>query len=282
MNKHLLKNAVVGVFLTAMTLPAFAHEIGLQLYSLRNQMKEDLPSALKQVNSWGIQVVEGGGALYDFSVNDFKAELERNNLELVSADTSYDEVKDNPMGAVYKAKYYGAKFATFYWIPHDGKTGFTIEKAQEAVNVLNTAGKLLSQHGITLQYHPHGYEFQPYKNGTVLDYMLQNVEHAKFQMDVYWVNQTGADPVALLQKYPGKFTSLHLKDRLKGSPNSTNGSADVETNVVLGEGDVAIAGVVAEAKKQGIRYFFLEDESSRSVTQLPKSLAYLHQLDGRK
>ncbi|MGJ8692554.1 MAG: sugar phosphate isomerase/epimerase family protein [Thalassotalea sp.] len=281
MKNKLSKIFILGAVMGAVSLPTFAHEIGLQLYSLRNQMKEDLPQAIKQVSDWGIRNVEAGGALYGFSVNEFKAELEKNNLALVSADTSYDEVNTNPMGAVYKAKYYGAKYATFYWIPHNGKTGFTIDKAQEAVAVLNKAGKLMQAHGITLQYHPHGYEFQKFEDGTVLDYMLKNVTEAKFQMDVFWMKQGGMDPLALLQKYPGKFTSLHLKDRLIGSPNSSNGAADVETQVVLGSGDVGIAGVVAEAKKQGIRYFFIEDESSRVLQQVPKSLHYLHQLDGR-
>jgi len=74
---------------------------------------------------------------------------------------------------------------------------------------------------------------------------------------------------------------LHLKDRLKGTPNSKDGSGDKESNVILGEGDVGIASVVAEAKKQGIRYFFLEDESSRVMQQIPKSIAFLNELDGQ-
>jgi sugar phosphate isomerase/epimerase len=183
------------------------------------------------------------------------------------------------MAVVYKARYFGSRFATFYWIPHDGKKGFTIEDAKAAVDVINKAGKILKQNGITLQYHAHGYEFLPHGNGTILDYMLVNTKHAAFQMDVFWMKQGGMDPTALLKKYPGKFLSLHLKDRKKGTKNSTDGKADVEANVVLGTGDVGIADVVAEAKKQGIRYFFLEDESSRVMSQVPQSIQYLKQLD---
>jgi sugar phosphate isomerase/epimerase len=104
------------------------------------------------------------------------------------------------------------------------------------------------------------------------------VTDAQFQMDVFWIKQGGADPVALLQKYPGRFVSLHLKDREPGTPDSTDGQADDDSNVVLGSGDVGIAAVLEEARRQGIRYWFIEDESSRVLEQIPLSLEYLESL----
>ncbi len=70
-------------------------------------------------------------------------------------------------------------------------------------------------------------------------------------MDVFWVKHPGQDPVALLQKYPGRFPLMHLKDRKPGTEGNQKGHADVETNVVLGAGDVGIAAVMKAAKKQG-------------------------------
>ena len=92
------------------------------------------------------------------------------------------------------------------------------------------------------------------------------------------VKNSGQDPVALLKKYPNRFLLLHLKDRKPGTENNQNGTADEESNVVLGQGDVDIAAIMKEAKKIGIKHYFIEDESSRSVQQIPESLAYLHQL----
>ena len=265
--------------LCAIGLPAKAHEIGMQLYSVRNQMEKSVPDTLAEVKKWGIKVVEGGGNLYNLPVEQFKHELIQNDIQIVSVDTSYEELRDNPMAAVYKARFFGSRFATFYWIPHDYQKGFTIEDAKQAVDIMNKAGQVLKNNGITLQYHPHGYEFLPHGNGTILDYILENTQHAAFQMDVFWMKQGGMDPTKVLQKYPGRFLSLHLKDRKHGTPNSSDGKADVETNVVLGTGDIGIANVVKEAKKQGIRYFFLEDESSRVMQQIPQSLEYLKSLD---
>ena len=277
-----VKQSFFAVLLMILSIPSYSHEIGLQLYSLRNQMAEDLPKAIQAVDDWGIHAVEGGGNVYGYSVTEFKALLDKHHVQVVSVDTSYEEVRDNPMAVAYKAQFYGARFASFYWIPHDGSKPFSIEKAKEAVDVLNTAGAILKANGVTLQYHPHGYEFFPHEDGTILDFMLNNVTQAKFQMDVFWIKQGGQDPVDFLQRYPGKFTSLHLKDRQHGTEDTTTGKADVETNVVLGSGDVGIGAVVKEAKRQGIKYFFIEDESSRVMLQVPQSIRYLMKLNGQE
>lgn len=274
--KRLISVSAINLSLL-FTAQATSHELGLQVFSLRHQFAEDPAKTLDQIQEWGLHAVEGGRDLYGYTVEEFRAELDKRDIDIVSADTSFEELRDNPMVAVYRAKFYGASYTTFYWVPH-GET-FTFEDAKKTVEVMNSAGELLKKHGVTLQYHAHGYEYLEYKNETLFDYIIQNVEHAKFQMDVFWTKHGGMDPTKLLQKYPGKFTSLHLKDRKKGTPNSSKGSADRDTNVVLGQGDVGIADVVAEAKKQGIRYFFLEDESSRVVSQIPKSLSYLKSLE---
>ena len=152
-----------------------------------------------------------------------------------------------------------------------------IDHVKEAVNVFNTAGKLMAENGLSLCYHPHGYEFRPYQNGTLFDYLVKetNPRYVNFEMDVFWVKHPGQDPVALLKKYPNRFLLMHLKDRKPGTPGHQNGIADVETNVVLGTGDVRIAEIIKQAKKSGVKHYFIEDESSRSETQIPQSLKFL-------
>ncbi|WP_395341138.1 sugar phosphate isomerase/epimerase family protein [Ningiella sp. W23] len=272
-----LKNTLAACILAGVTTSAFAHEMGIQVYSLRNQFEANgVSDTFSTIQGWDLELLEAAGNLYGLSIYDYKNELIKHDLQVVSVDTNYEEVRDNPMAVAYKAAFYGAKFATFYWIPHEGEFGY--EHTKEAVEVMNRAGKILAQNGVTLQYHPHGYELIPHEDGTLLDYMVQNVTEADFQMDVFWIKNGGGDPVEYLQKYPGRFRTLHLKDRLPGTENNTRGQQDVETNVVLGEGDVGIAAVVEEAKKQGIKYYFIEDESSRVERQVPKSIEYLKSL----
>jgi sugar phosphate isomerase/epimerase len=273
----LIKTSIAACVIAGVTASAWAHEMGLQVYSLRNQFEQNgVADTFSTIQSWDLKLLEAAGNLYGLSMHEFKNELVKHDLQIVSVDTSYEEVRDNPMAVAYKAAFYGAKFATFYWIPHEGD--FSVEDAKAAVEVMNRSGKILAKNGVTLQYHPHGYEFFPYEDGTLLDYMIQNVTEAEFQMDVFWIKNGGGDPVEYLQKYPGRFTTLHLKDRASGTENNMTGQQDVETNVVLGQGDVGIEAVVTEAKKQGIRYFFIEDESSRVERQVPESIKFLNDL----
>nr|WP_136252819.1 sugar phosphate isomerase/epimerase [Ningiella ruwaisensis] len=275
--KHTIAACLVTAVTAGAAATAYAHEMGLQVYSLRNQFKENgVADTFKTIQSWELEALEAAGDLYGLSIYDYKNELNKHNLRVVSVDTNYEEVRDNPMAVAYKAAFFGAKYATFYWIPHEGDFGY--DHAKAAVDVMNRSGKILAQNGVTLQYHPHGYEFHEHNGEPLLDYMLKNVTEAEFQMDVFWIKNGGADPVEYLQKYPGRFKTLHLKDRLPGTENNLDGKQDVETNVVLGEGDVGIAAVVEEAKKQGIQYFFIEDESSRVERQVPKSIEYLKSL----
>ena len=190
----------------------------------------------------------------------------------------FKKLAEDPQASVDLAKQYGAKYVMVAWIPH-GET-FTIDDAKKAVEVFNRTGKILKENDINLCYHAHGYEFLPYEDGTIFDYMAKhmNPAYANFEMDVFWMKHPGHDPVALLQKYPGRIPLMHIKDRNPGTEGNQKGQADVETNVVLGSGDVGIAAVMKAAKKAGVKHYFIEDESSRSLEQVPQSLMYLKSL----
>ena len=257
---------------------SFGQTIGLQLYSLREQFKTDVPGTLSKIKSWNIQEIEGGG-IYNLPLEDYKKLLKDNGLKMISVGADFNALKDNPQSAIDEAKRFGAKYVVCFWIPHQGNE-FDIANIKDAVKVFTTAGKLLKENGISLCYHPHGYEFRPYENGTLFDYLAKNTDpkYVNFEMDVFWVKHPGQDPVALLKKYPNRFLLMHLKDRKKGTEGNQNGNADVETNVVLGQGDVGIAEIMKEAKKAGVKHYFIEDESSRSEEQIPLSLEYLRSL----
>ncbi len=256
----------------------FAQEIGLQLYSLRNEFKTDVPGTLAKIKEWKIKQIEGGGT-YGLSVDEYKKLLKQNNLQMVSYGAGFEELSKDPQAVIDKAKAFGAKFIMCAWVPH--KEGeFTIDDIKKAVEVFNTAGKLMYENGLKFCYHPHGYEFRPYENGTLFDYMVKNTNpiYVNYEMDVFWVKHPGQDPVALLKKYPKRFLMLHLKDRKPGTVGNQDGRAPDETNVVLGKGDVGIAAIMKEAKKIGIKYYFIEDESPEAVQQIPQSLNFLKKL----
>jgi sugar phosphate isomerase/epimerase len=261
---------LIGVSATAQPV------IGLQMGSVGKQAKADLQGTLKKLNEWGIRELEGG-LPQGMEAADYVRLLNENNLTLVAVGAGFEELEKDPQKISDRAKSLGAKQVICYWIPHTGDD-FTIEDAKKGVAVFNKAGEVLAKNGLALGYHAHGYEFRPHESGTLFDYMAKNLDprFANFQMDVFWIKQSGTDPVALLNKYPDRFISMHLKDRLKGMPDSNNGRADVEkANVVLGTGDVNIEAIVKAGHKAGIKHYFIEDESSRQFEQVPQSAAYL-------
>ncbi|HYG18462.1 MAG TPA: sugar phosphate isomerase/epimerase [Ohtaekwangia sp.] len=257
---------------------AEAQEIGLQLYSLRDQFAKDVPGTMQKVKEMGIREIEMFGT-YGLPFHEFIKLIAKNELQVVSFGTSFERLAEFPQAVADEARAYGAKYVVCFWIPHDGDT-FTIEDVKKASAVFNKAGKILSQNGLLLCYHPHGYEFQPYEGDTLFKTMMESFDkrYVYFEMDVFWIRQAGIDPVALLKKYASRWILLHLKDRKHGTPDSTNGEADVESNVVLGQGDVGIKEIMAEAKKLGIQHYFIEDESSQAPEQIPQSIAYLKSL----
>lgn len=277
------KSMTIVLTMLVLSITAFAQQpIGLQLYSLRNEFKTEVPGTLAKINEWSIREVEGGST-YGMDMAAFQKLLQDNKLKVVSVGAEFDALKNNPQSAVDNAKAFGAKYVVCFWIPHNGDD-FTIDNTKEAIEVFNKAGKLLQENGLNLCYHPHGYEFRPYENGTLFDHLVKNTDpkYLNFEMDVFWIKHPGQDPVALLEKYPKRFPLMHLKDRKPGTPGNQNGHADVESNVVLGTGDVGIEPVMTAAKKAGVKYYFIEDESSHSVAQIPQSLAYLKSLEKGK
>lgn len=275
------RTARLGVLGAALLLSSnllFAQEIGLQLYSLRNQFKADVPGTLAKIKEWKITKIEGGGT-YGLPLEEYKKLLKDNNLEMVSHGAGFEELEKNPQAVADKAKAFGAKYIMCAWVPH--KEGeFTMDDVNKAIRVFNAAGKVLAENGLKFCYHPHGYEFRPYEDGTQFDYIVKNTDpkYVNFEMDVFWVKHPGQDPVALLKKYPTRFLMMHLKDRAHGTIGNQDGRAPDETNVVLGQGDVGIAEIMKEGKKLGIKYYFIEDESPKPVEQIPQSLEFLRKL----
>ncbi|EAR15279.1 Sugar phosphate isomerase/epimerase [Robiginitalea biformata HTCC2501] len=255
---------------------AGAQEFGLQLYSLRNQFSQDVEGSLAQIRDWGITYIEGGGT-YGMPQEEFMQLLDKYDLKVTSIGASFEELEKDPASLIEKARAFGASYVMCAWIPHRGDA-FGLEDTEKAIAVFNRAGRILEEAGLQLAYHAHGYEFRPHGDGTLFDLMAEQAEYFDFEMDIYWVKHGGADPLELLNRYPDKFVLMHLKDLEKGVTGNTSGHEDVETNVVLGTGQIDVAGLVRRGAELGIQYMFIEDESSQVLEQVPKSLEFLRGL----
>lgn len=256
-----------------------AQEIGIQLYSVRNQITKETRATLEQVRSMGIRELESG-ELYGMDVHAYKKLLDEKGFKMVSMGAEFEALQKDLTPLIQKAKALGATYVVCFWIPHQGND-FGIGDVTSFAAVFNKAGKTLKENGLQLCYHPHGYEFRTYGKGTLFDEMIKMTDpaYANFELDVYWAKQGCDDPVKLLKKYPDRFLLMHLKDRQLGTKCNNTGQADEETNVVLGDGDVNIKAVMKAAKKSAVKHYFIEDESTRVMQQLPLSLSFLKSIN---
>lgn len=255
----------------------FKQHLGLQLWSLRVQTKENPLTALDLVNQYGVVEVEtaGTGGLTPAA---FAAALKQRGLKAVSAHMGYERLQKDLAGAIAEAKAVGAQYVICPSLPHvDGKFDYRGVAAE-----FNQWGAACQAAGLRFGYHPHGFEFQDIGDGrTAFDYLVAETKSdlVCFEMDVFWVLHAGVDPVALLDKYPDRWQLMHLKDMRVEAPTGLHtGKAPASDNVAVGQGRIDWKAVLRTAQKIGINYYFIEDETLDPLHCIPVSLGYLRQL----
>lgn len=252
--------------------PLYTNPLGIQAYTYRNSFPNGIIETLDTIKSLGITEMEGG-IPNGIDPNAYRELLDERNIKVPSTGADYNDLVKNPQEVIKTAKILGAAYVMVAWIPHD-KT-FRFEDAKKATEDFNRVGKILKENGLTFCYHIHGYEFSPYKKGTLFDYIAENTnpEYVSFEMDVLWAFHGGQDPTKLLKKYGKRWKLMHLKDLKKGVKGDFTGSTPTENDVALGTGQIDIPSVLKAGKKIGIKHYFIEDESNRVSLQVPQTIA---------
>ncbi len=258
--------------------PLYTAPLGIQTYTFRRSIGTDPAKVLDTIKMMGFTEIEGGGG-GRITPEEFKKLCDERKISIPSTGANYDQLVKAPDSVVMRAKALGSKYVMCAWIPHDNGV-LTFENAKKAAADFNKAGKILKDNGLIFCYHAHGYEFQPYENGTLLDYIFKNTnpQYVSFEMDIFWMQFGGGDPVALLKKYGHRWKLMHLKDMRKGIKKDLTGLTSTENDVTFGTGELDIRAILREAKKIGIKHYFIEDESNSIIEQVPKSIAYLKSL----
>src|SRR5579859_3591337 len=256
-------------------------KVGLQLYSLHEELAADLPGTLAQVAGLGFKNVEIYGLL-GRTPEQFKAELDRVGLKAVGYHVQLAQLQSDVPGIVAQAETLGIGHVGVAWIkpasagPNDGITAQDVDVAADA---FNKACPALKGAGLHVFYHLHGFEFRHDETGrTLLDRFLAETDPScvELQIDVFWVAQAGVDPVALLRRYPERIKLLHLKDIRKGAAiGGMAGHAPKQDFVPLGEGGIDWPHLLSAAQQGGVEWYILEDESADVIAQLKRSLRYL-------
>jgi sugar phosphate isomerase/epimerase len=253
----------------------FKGALAVQLWSFRNDFKNDVPGTLKRVRELGFTNVELAG-YYGMTAKQFRAELDKAGLRAISMHIEYQVARDRIDQVIQDAKILGVQYVGVPWI----KSPFTREDCLAAIKVFNQAGSRLAANGLKFFYHLHGYEFVPDEGGkgTLFDLLMTQTDprYVSMQLDTAHVAYPGQDPAQLMRKYPGRFSSLHLKDVRGDVPGNNSGVFKDEDGRPLGEGKIDWPAVLKAARKEGVQWYIVEDETPGVWQGIAHSLNYLH------
>ncbi len=256
----------------------FKGPLGLQLWSLRAYTRDNVAGTLARAHDMGFREVELAGT-YGMKPAAFRQILDQAGLDATSMHTGYDRFRDSLDVVLAEAEALGVEYAGVAWIPHENGQPFTEAMAREAAAHFNAWGAAARERGLTFFYHVHGYEFRPGPDGTTpFDVLVAatNPEAVRFEMDVFWVTHPGADPAALLRKYPDRWALMHVKDMKQGTPTPDySGRAPAEADVPVGTGQIDYRAVLEAAAEIGLARYYIEDESTDPLANIPRSIAFL-------
>ena len=255
--------------------------VGLQLYSVRDDMAKDFKGTLQQVKAMGYDGVEFAG-LFDNSPADVKAMCTEIGLNPISAHVPLADMLADVDKVIADYKAIGCEYIVVPYVTEERRPGG--DKFNQMIEEIRTIGAKCKEAGLTLLYHNHDFEFAKTESGEYgLDYLYANVSADLLQteLDECWVRYAGQDPVAYLQKYEGRSPVVHLKDyyasgEQKEDPYALIGlnEGEKKENTAfefrpLGYGVQDVPALMKAAKHAGSKWLIVEqDQPSMGKTPL--------------
>ncbi len=254
--------------------------LGIQLYSVRDDMAKDPPGTLKKIADIGYKNVEHANYIkrkfYGQSAVEFKKTLDDLGLHMPSGHTvmgkqhwdgAAKDFTDEWKRTVEDAATVGQQFVISPWL--DESMRKTMDEFKRYMDVFNKCGELCQKSGMRFGYHNHNFEFTTKIDGALLyDLILENTNPALViqQMDMGNMYGAGGRALDLIKKYPGRFVAMHVKDEIK---SAGEGDMDGYESTVLGRGVLPIKEIIDAGRKTGGTIeFLIEQEAYQNETPL--------------
>lgn len=224
-------------------------KIGIQLYTVRDQMKADFEGTLARVAEIGYKEVEFAG-YFNHSPADVKAILDHHGLSAPSTHIAFEN-DDQWKTALDTAKMIGHEYIVMPWIPAERRK--TLDDWKNFAQVFNRAAQMAHDAGIQFAYHNHDFEFPKLDGQVPYDVLLQNTDPklVQLEIDLYWITKAGQDPLAYFSRWPGRIPLVHVKDSA-GPPE--------HKMVDVGQGKIDWKRIFAKREQAGIKHFFVEHD----------------------
>ena len=242
------------LLLPSCTLSTSSMKPGLQVYSMRNQLKDDFEGTMAYVAKVGYKHIEGYGLGTDgkflgkISPAHYKKVIDDLGMELKATHCSYTS-SDKAQKMIEAAKETGLEYLIIPYTPDQVRQ--TADGWKKVAEDYNKLGEMCNKVGIKFGYHNHAFEFEKLDGIIPQELLIENTEAklVHFEIDLFWATKGGYDPIDLLKKYPGRIQLLHVKDA----------TPDLEGTTV-GKGIIDFAAIFEAGRSDAVEYYFIEDE----------------------
>ncbi len=237
--------------------------IGIQLYSLRNELPSDRQGVLKKISDIGYKYLETymmeGKHHLGYPIADYRKMLDDLGLQVLSAHIPTGRTSPDLVGSltnnfekvIEDAHYLGQRYIVCPYLQDSERTSLDDYKA--TIDLLNTSGTKCKTAGITFAYHNHAFEFEELEGQIPMELIIEQTdpEMVQMELDIYWSTKAGRDTFELFNKYPNRFILWYVKDMSKTKEDETT---------FIGGGSIDYPEVFKNAQNSGMEYFFVEQE----------------------
>lgn len=248
----------------------WASRPGVQLYTVRTLMEQDVPGTLGAVAAAGYREVETAG-LFGMTPEAFRTALDRTGLVSPAAHTPMEALRQSLEASLASARTLGQEWVVVPWLDESERTP---EGYRRVAAELNRFGAAAEEQGLRVGYHNHDFEFETLEGGARgYDILVGETDPdlVDIELDLFWAVKAGQDPVALFERDAGRFRLCHVKDMAD--------RGGTEAQAPVGQGEIDFARIFAHADQAGLRHYFVEqDNPTDPLMSIRASLEYLQRL----
>jgi sugar phosphate isomerase/epimerase len=264
--RHFIQASLAAA--SATMLPSFSFKevrpVGLQLYSLRDVIKNDVKGTLKQVSDWGYKNLEtfgyDDGMLFGMKSSEVASIVSDMGMRITSGHYLTGLARPNVKGslvnewerAIHDAKEANQEYMIIAYLDEGERK--SLDDYKKVCALINKGAEMCRKFGIRLGYHNHSFEFNKIDNEIPYHVMLKELDSnlVAMEMDIFWIVSAGRDPLEYFNQYPGRFEQWHVKDMDKTDPTK---------NADVGTGKIDFKPIFAKAGQAGLRNFYIEQET---------------------
>ena len=245
-----------------------ADQIAVQLYTLRELLKDDVAGTFRAVAEAGYGSVEIAG-LPPLDAERLRGLLADAGLRPVGAHVSLEALRTDLSGELERAAALDCPRLIVPWLPDAERT--TVQDVRRLAAELVDVSAACESAGLRLGYHNHAFEFAKLDGTTIWDVLLDTLPATvDLELDVYWATVAGMDPVQVIEAAAGRVRLLHMKDMATGPKGG---------DVAPGDGILPWRAIVEAGTRTGVEWYIVEkDDTTNAVADVTSGLRFLRDL----